>query len=1145
METLALAGISHGVAPAMEKAAGILFEFYQSVQNIENYREEGTRLVTQCADLLGVLRDNSAKMVGTDYIKAVDEAERAIERVVRKSKKWRQWGMITSLLRQSDIKKGLQEFKSDLDHCAKRFNMESQMEMVERQREMHQLLGSNHAEIQEKLQRLLESTQDIRALLNQPGSEIRSQMLTIQEAIHSNEVRPEERQTLQQRLLSIHRQTELLPPMIDLTGEIQKLSEHPVNISGGYSDVYQGEWLGAEKVALKLTRGINQTPKAQKRFVKEVGIWRQLQHKNVARLYGIATFGQHVYTVSPWMENHDALTYLQNKPQADCLKLLCEVATGMDFLHRHGVVHGDLRAANILISENEVACITDFGLSVLLEEELDGPSTSTAGENHGSSRWMAPELIEPALIGQESVKPNPSTDIWSYGMLCLEILTGQRPFHDRSRDAQVIQGLVSGVRPTRPSPEITRRGLSNELWELMQLCWHQVPDFRPSMSDIFPTMRIFQTKHLQSRSSFEPGSSQSTIQRGGNSSATPMPIPTGNTLNAPLSYSPLSLTPPSAAREFTPGSSSSASSNIRPSTSGSAVSETRGGFLNTPFNPNERTPLGAQIPSSSKIGRMPTRPATADTISTNGRSALPPKLNLPNTSRYDDDRSDFINLVIAGLTWSDPPDVAAPRSPARTEGSREGNNFRDRNTLHVATPPSPYSSSISEPREPLTPLTQQYSPYPSSLSVVEPHRFMDVNASISFGSDGRIVAGSLQCLVNQLIQDPSDYRKHKEYQEIFLASYQAFTNAEKVFDLLLQAFQRVSAPSHPSLERANVRHSVLTVLKTWLGGQHTLPKDRPLLEKMRSFAQSIQASSSVPAIASLAQDVSKLIDIGMTSAFETTRLRSSSLASSTASSARAPEPSSRQLAEIITSLESERFQHIIPSDCISWLKGAKDKNGVSQFIDENNKLSYWVQKSILKPDDVLKRMENVKFFLGMAQECIGLGNFSSACAIFAGVASPLITCLMRTGRLDKSTEKKSSSMEKLMSIEGNFQAYRKALKASEGPILPWLRVHLHDLKTIYDNRKKPEGDIINFDVYYQLNDRIKWLLNYGRFELRQPSLDMATGEARGFIENQLRTLRVDSALRDRLQKRSKELESVEMNDYHSHAQELRMAGFTR
>jgi len=63
--------------------------------------------------------------------------------------------------------------------------------------------------------------------------------------------------------------------------------------------------------------------------------------------------------------------------------------------------------------------------------------------------------------------------------------------------------------------------------------------------------------------------------------------------------------------------------------------------------------------------------------------------------------------------------------------------------------------------------------------------------------------------------------------------------------------------------------------------------------------------------------------------------------------------------------------------------------------------------------------------------------------------------------------------------------------------------------------------------------------------LRQPSLDMATREARGFIENQLRTLIVDSALRDRLQKRSKELESVEMTDYHSHAQELRMAGFTR
>lgn len=84
-------------------------------------------------------------------------------------------------------------------------------------------------------------------------------------------------------------------------------------------------------------------------------------------------------------------------------------------------------------------------------------------------------------------------------MLCLEISTGQRPFHNRPRAAAVIQDLVTGVRPMRPEADVTRRGLSDALWDLMQKCWHQNPDLRPSMSDILAQMKSIQRERAGPR----------------------------------------------------------------------------------------------------------------------------------------------------------------------------------------------------------------------------------------------------------------------------------------------------------------------------------------------------------------------------------------------------------------------------------------------------------------------------------------------------------------------------------------------------------------------------------------------------------------------------------------------------------------------
>ena len=80
---------------------------------------------------------------------------------------------------------------------------------------------------------------------------------------------------------------------------------------------------------------------------------------------------------------------------------------------------------------------------------------------------------------------SPPTDVWSFGMLCLEIMTGQRPYAHRKKDTDVVQELIKYRLPPRPQgEEVLSRGLTDDLWLLMLSCWHLNPERRPTMGHI-------------------------------------------------------------------------------------------------------------------------------------------------------------------------------------------------------------------------------------------------------------------------------------------------------------------------------------------------------------------------------------------------------------------------------------------------------------------------------------------------------------------------------------------------------------------------------------------------------------------------------------------------------------------------------------
>ena len=93
-------------------------------------------------------------------------------------------------------------------------------------------------------------------------------------------------------------------------------------------------------------------------------------------------------------------------------------------------------------------------------------------------RWFSPELLT------ESGPVSAHSDVWSFGMLCLEILSGDVPFANIKREIAVLREIDNGVLPKHPGPVAVSQGLSDAIWKILQKCWEREPAKRPSIKEV-------------------------------------------------------------------------------------------------------------------------------------------------------------------------------------------------------------------------------------------------------------------------------------------------------------------------------------------------------------------------------------------------------------------------------------------------------------------------------------------------------------------------------------------------------------------------------------------------------------------------------------------------------------------------------------
>ncbi|KAL0950322.1 hypothetical protein HGRIS_010295 [Hohenbuehelia grisea] len=159
---------------------------------------------------------------------------------------------------------------------------------------------------------------------------------------------------------------------------------------------------------------------------------------------------------------------------------LYQVSIGLAYLHSFSVVHGDLTGCNVLVDEAGDACLSDFGLStVMLDIQGSSSYTSSIG---GNVRFAAPENYR---LDETSDDYLPTitrySDIYSFGSIMLQTLSGRVPYYYMRSDAQVLIELVKGTWPRRPleSPYV-----SDLHWQFMKRCWGSDPLSRPIIREI-------------------------------------------------------------------------------------------------------------------------------------------------------------------------------------------------------------------------------------------------------------------------------------------------------------------------------------------------------------------------------------------------------------------------------------------------------------------------------------------------------------------------------------------------------------------------------------------------------------------------------------------------------------------------------------
>ncbi|VAH00839.1 unnamed protein product [Triticum turgidum subsp. durum] len=258
---------------------------------------------------------------------------------------------------------------------------------------------------------------------------------------------------------------------------------------GGHGTVYKGILKNNMTVAIKRCALVDERQK--KEFGQELLILSQINHKNIVKLLGCCLEVEVPILVYEFVLNGTLFEYIHGKNRSshisfsNLLRISHEAAEGLSFLHSYAsppVIHGDVKTSNILLDDNHMAKVSDFGASVLAPSDEEQFLTIL----QGTCGYLDPEYLQTCQLTAKS-------DVYSFGVILLEILTGQLPLKLEGPDTQKILSstFLSAMKENNLDAVLVKHVKEQESMELLKgladlakKCLDMCGDSRPSMKEV-------------------------------------------------------------------------------------------------------------------------------------------------------------------------------------------------------------------------------------------------------------------------------------------------------------------------------------------------------------------------------------------------------------------------------------------------------------------------------------------------------------------------------------------------------------------------------------------------------------------------------------------------------------------------------------
>uniref|UniRef100_A0A671W2V7 RAF proto-oncogene serine/threonine-protein kinase n=1 Tax=Sparus aurata TaxID=8175 RepID=A0A671W2V7_SPAAU len=254
--------------------------------------------------------------------------------------------------------------------------------------------------------------------------------------------------------------------------------------SGSFGTVYKGKWHG--DVAVKILKVTDPTPEQFQAFRNEVAVLRKTRHVNILLFMGYMT-KDNLAIVTQWCEGSSLYKHIHvletNFKIIQLIDIARQTAQGMDYLHAKNIIHRDMKSNNIFLHEGLTVKIGDFGLATVKarwsgSHQVEQPS--------GSILWMAPEVIRM----QDNNPYSFQSDVYSYGIVLFELMTGELPYSQTANRDQIIFMVGRGYL----SPDLSKlyKNCPKAMKRLVADCIKKSKDERPLFPQILSSIELLQ-----------------------------------------------------------------------------------------------------------------------------------------------------------------------------------------------------------------------------------------------------------------------------------------------------------------------------------------------------------------------------------------------------------------------------------------------------------------------------------------------------------------------------------------------------------------------------------------------------------------------------------------------------------------------------